>query len=936
MRDPIIIKGGRVNNLKNIDVEIPRNKMTVITGVSGSGKSSLAFDIIYSEAQRKFMDLLSFNAKSRMKHIEKADIDSIHGLSPAIVIDQKKGNRNPRSTVGSITDIINYLRLLYSLIGKPYCPYCGKEVSSKSPLQIKEKLKTLTIGTEITILAPIFKLEHETYGDLLKGVRKKGYRYLRINDKKFDIGGKIEFENEIDYKLEVIIDNFTLSESHDNMVEILEDAFSIGEGVLSIDILDKDEVSKNEFFNEFCCKEHRVIFNEFIPSSFSPNSEGACPTCQGLGYRMKAQPYLCISDENKSINEGAIDEACDIRFMRGLAKKYKFDLDTPYKDLSPEIKEIIFYGSNGELVELIGAKMLCNDRPLVYPGIIPNTERLYKNLIAKNQTDTNQYRKYKKCMAEEICVQCDGRKLKQQSLLIKIENKSISESGDYDLPELNKFILRLKEEYNKNITVNSIINDILKHLDVLIQIGVSYLTLNRETNSLSGGEFQRIKIAGQVGSDLVGMLYILDEPSIGLHAKDSNRIINILKSIRDNNNTVIVVEHDLETIHQADYLIELGAGAGAEGGNITAAGLKKDILNNSNFLTGQYLTGKQEIGYCKSRKRLSDKHIKIFGASENNLKNITVKIPLGGFVCVTGVSGSGKSSLINEILYKKLHNIFKDNRVLPGNHKKIEGLEHLSDIRNITQSSIGKSSRSNPATYVGLYDKIKKIFASLEISKLNNYTSSRFSFNNSEGRCEECEGFGYIKVNIDYMPDMKRECPVCKGQRFNRETLKVKYKGKSIDQVLNMSVKKAKSFFCEDNLIFTKLKVMDELGLGYLKLGQNASTLSGGESQRIKLAKEIGKIKKKEHNLYILDEPSTGLHMQDIQKLLNCINRLVDSNNSVIVIEHNLDIIKSADYIIDLGPEGGKDGGFLVAEGCVEEIVKEKKSYTGQYLKSIL
>ncbi len=954
LRDTIEIIGARQNNLKNINVKIPRNKLSVITGVSGSGKSSLAFDVIFGEGQRLFLESLSTYARSRVIQVRRPDVDFVFGLSSVVSIEQHQSLRNFRSTVGTLTDISTYLRLLYSTRGKSYCPYCNQEISIRTANQIIEKLLSLPNKQMVEIYAPVFKIYDEDYRYLFDNLRRRGVGKIRIDGVEYDIGEKIDLDDNKDYLIEAFIDKFEVnSDLHQVMLDAIKECQRVGEGFIKLEI--KGNQMENDIFHKnFSCQEHHLIMGELLPWYFSPNEgDSACLTCNGLGVYRKAVPWLIIENENKSINQGAINEYIfgiehpfKYLVIWSLANHYEFSLDTPFKDLSQVHKNIVFYGTKEEKFELIQPpeikKKFSNiGKEVAFEGLIPPINRWYKERVrneSRRTARTMDDHIYFRGMTEIICPDCKGTKLLPQRLLVKIKGKNIYELGEMTLTELRTFLdLIAVEEIRKHIEI-PIIDEIKKRLDLLCEIGVGYINLNRVAHTLSGGELQRVRMSTQIGSGLMGMLYILDEPSIGLHQRDNFRIIQTLKKLRDIGNTVIVVEHDTEMMEAADWILDLGPGSGDRGGKVVAEGKVEDIKNIPESITGQYLSKKRKIKIPVKRRSSNGDYILIKGAAENNLKNIDVKIPLGILICVTGVSGSGKSSLINDILTKALIAEFHDRRVTPGKHQEILGLENIMDIRIIDQSPIGRSSRSNPATYVGFYNKIREIFSDLPESINRGYSKSIFSYNSKDsGRCDECEGTGEIVTQLQFMPDVRSICPVCKGKRFKPEILEIEYKGYNIADILNFSVEQALELFKDVRLIKHKLKVMNDLGLGYLKLGQSSTTLSGGEAQRIKLANELGKIKKQEHNLYVFDEPSIGLHLADIEKLLFTINKLIDAGNSAIVIEHNLDIIKMADWIIDLGPEGGNEGGYLLASGTPEQIIgASKTSFTGKYLAAHL
>jgi excinuclease ABC subunit A len=956
----IEIIGAKENNLKNVSVKIPRDQLTVVTGVSGSGKSSLAFDVLYAEGQRRFLETLSTYARSRVPQMKRPDVQFVRGISPIVSIDQRRGISNPRSTIGSLTDIGSYIRLLYSVIGEAFCPYCQTEISVKTAGQLADLIGSLPEGAIVEVRAILFKVYNEDYQYTLDQVRNHGYRRFRINDEEYDIGQKLELNEDEEYQIEAIIDKFTVrGDIYKQIIETIENAFFIGQNLIIIDILNAVEIGFDvtNFYN-FTCPEHHTVCGDLLPWFFTSNDpESACETCTGLGTYFRASPFLLVADESKTLREGALDTRIfnlsqktykrfnNIRGVRmhSLAKHFNFSWDVPFKDLPEQIRDIIFYGSNGEKIELVipPDAPIQDDknkgRKVVWGGIINGVDRWYRRIIKERTPRSYEEDMYKRVMVEQTCPECKGLKLKKHRTFIRIENKDIHQTTSLPLDELLVFLENLKIPKEKKHLAEPILEEITKRLNVMLSIGLDYLSLNRRTDTLSGGELQRTKLSTQLGSELMGLMFVLDEPSIGLHPRDSHKLINVLKELRDLGNTVIVIEHDVDTMLAADHLIELGPGPGKYGGEIVVQGSLDDIKKHKTSETGLFLSKNKSIQVPTSRRNGNGHMLEIKNARENNLKNIDVKIPLGKFVCITGVSGSGKSSLIHEILYKKLYAEFRDKRILPGKHDGIVGVENLKDIRNIDQTPIGRSSRSNPATYIGFYDKIRRLYTEVEESQARGYELKHFSFNASTGgRCPECAGWGKIITPLQFMADIESECPVCKGARFRKEILEIKYKNKTIADILDLSVEEAYDFFKEDKTLKHKLQIVKELGLGYLKIGQSSSTISGGEAQRIKLAKELGKIKRDKDNLYILDEPTTGLHLADIQRLLDIINRLVDEGNTVIVIEHNMDVIKTADYVIDLGPEGGKLGGEIVAEGTPEEVSLIKKSYTGKYLQQVL
>ena len=956
MRDTIEVIGARQNNLKNINVKLPRNQLTVVTGVSGSGKSSLAFDVIFGEGQRLFLESLSTYARSRVVQVKRPDVDFVFGLSSVVSIDQHTGIRNFRSTVGTLTDISTYLRLLFATKGKAYCPYCGMNIQVRTANQIVEKLFSLPKGTMVEFLAPVSKIYGENYRYLFDDLRRKGIGTVYINGEVNDIGENLALNEEQRYQIEALIDKYEVSsEQHQTLLDGVKNCQRIGEGFIKIRFLPESEeyIDEKEFFGDFACPTHGIVMGELLPWYFSPNEgDSACLTCGGLGVYRKAVPYLMIENENRSIMKGAlyerifnIEHPFKYLIMWSLAKHYNFSLHVPFKNLSPEIQNLIFYGTKGEKFELQQPEDLTQvfsnvGKKVAFEGLIPPVDRWYKDRSrtqTRRQAQSTDDHIYFRGMTEVVCPDCNGTKLLPSRLKVQINNKNIYELGQIPLIELRAFLDTLSITKEREHIELPIIEEIKKRLDLLFGIGVGYLSLNRNAHTLSGGEIQRVRMSTQIGSGLMGMLYILDEPSIGLHQRDNHRIIDTLKKLRDIGNTVIVVEHDTEMMSAADWIIDMGPGSGDKGGEIVAEGKVQEIKSEKNSLTGQYLSGQRKIALPKTRRKGNGDFLHVIGAAQHNLKEINVKIPLNMFVCITGVSGSGKSSLINDIITKTLISNLRDRRVTPGKHKKIDGLEKLKDVRVIDQSPIGRSSRSNPATYIGFWDKIREIYSSQPEAIEKEYTKTTFSYNSKDsGRCEECEGTGEIVTQLQFMPDVRSICPVCKGKRFKQDVLEIEYNGFNIAEILNSSVEAALEIFKDIRLIKHKLQVMDDLGLGYLKLGQSSTTLSGGEAQRIKLATELGKLKRQEQNLYVFDEPSIGLHLADIDKLLKCINQLIKSGNSVIVIEHNLDIIKMADYIIDLGPEGGNEGGYLVAAGTPEEVSKIEESYTGQFLKKYL
>jgi len=941
MREHISVVNARTNNLKEVSVDIPRDQLTVITGVSGSGKTSLAFDVIFAEGQRKFFESMSATSRTMLPMLERADVDSILGLSPVVAIEQRTGTQNPRSTVGSMTDISSYMRILFSVLGQAHCPYCNKKVQTRNANQIVDHLMTLPEGTSVEILAPVNKIYDEDYPYLFDDIRQKGYKRIKIDGEPFTISDKISLDESRDYRIEVVVDRIIIKKDLYHQFAIsIENAKQVGSGFIRFEFSDDkipDEIA-SKFYESFGCKEHHILMHTLLPGAFSANlPDNACSTCLGLGMLMKADARLVVVDPRKGMNDGALKWWAKY-WAYSLSQHLGFDLKSPWKDLPKDVQDQILFGVKEEFIlqeppdwpnkyrhRNVGQKVR-------FLGICNYIDRHYRNDRKKGE----RYEWYRKMMTEHTCPDCQGKKLIPQRLLVTVEGKNIDELGEYFINHLLEYVNSIKIPKDREKAGNQVISELRKRIQLLDDIGLYYLRLNRRARTLSAGEAQRIKLSTQLGSELMGMLYVLDEPSIGLHMRDSNKIINILKRLRDTGNTVIVIEHDLDTIRQADNIIEIGPGPGVHGGRIMAQGNYKDILENPKFLTGQYLVGKKKIPYFGKARSPNGKFLKVIGAQENNLKNLSVEFPLGVFICITGVSGSGKSTLIEDVLGKKLIHDMRDLRVIPGKLDRVEGIENVADVRIVDQSPIGTHSRSIPATYVGFFDKIRTLYTETEMAQERGYKIGRFSFNSTEGRCAECNGDGLVRIELQYMPDIQTVCPICKGARFSEEVLEIKYKGKNIGEVLNMTVEEANKFFKDTRLIYHKTKTMMELGLGYLKLGQPAPTLSGGESQRIKLARELGKLKRLKDNLYIMDEPSVGLHMEDIQMLLKTINKLVDAGNTVIVIEHHLDIIKSADWVIDLGPEGGAEGGEVIAEGTVEDIIKCKKSYTGKFLQSVV
>ncbi len=954
MRETISVKGARVHNLQNIDVEIPRNKLVVITGVSGSGKSSLAFDTVYAEGQRRFLESLSAHARRYVVQLEKPDVDLVMGLSPVISIEQRTTSRNPRSTVGTMTDIYDYLRLLFAAIGQAHCPYCGRGVPTKSTQQMLEHVLALPEGTEFEIHAPVFKIHGEDWDYLLDDVRQRGYRWVRVDGKLHDTSQAIDLDEERVYRISAVIDRYVVQPGIEKQVlTSLDHGLLIGEGFLSFQVVSEPLRADPAFYDDFACPEHGILMGEVEPFYYSfnmPSGVSSCPTCLGLGTYNQVHPHLLIPDRSRSLRDGAVIPAAfkyeknqwDGRVVYSLAQHYGFSLDTPFEDLPDEIVDVLLYGSRGERfpIELppgATAGKRYQGRMTSWGGIISRIERRYRRYRKEGKASIWMEQWLKRVMVEHTCPDCGGKRLKQQRLLVTLGGRTIHELGEMPLEELVAFMDTVSIPADNRWEAGSqVVAEIVRRLGLLLDIGLDYLTLNRRSDTLSGGESQRIRLSTQIGSELMGMLYVLDEPSIGLHPMDNVKMLDTLRRLRDIGNSVIVVEHDEATMRAADQIIELGPGPGAHGGRVVAQGRIGDILRDPESLTGAYLRGAREIPLPDSRRCPNGHNLVIRGARQNNLRDVDVALPLGVLTCITGVSGSGKSSLIHDILYKKLYSVLHDSRVLPGAHRCIEGIEQVSDVILIDQSPIGRTPRSNPATYVGVYDQIRRLFANTPEAQARGYTVSRFSFNMTEGRCEECAGEGVLRTRLQFMADVEALCPVCKGARYNAETLEIDYRGKTIAGVLDLSIEDAADFFRDQRLIRHKLGTLNDLGLGYLKLGHPATKLSGGEAQRIKLGHQLAKIKRGRHNLYLLDEPTTGLHLADIQKLLDSLNRLVDAGHSVVIIEHHLDVIKSADYVIDLGPEGGHRGGAVIASGTPEQIARVPGSHTGRYLAEVL
>lgn len=935
----IIVKGAKANNLKNIDLEIPRDKLVVFTGLSGSGKSSLAFDTIYAEGQRRYIESLSSYARQFLGQMDKPDVEYIEGLSPAISIDQKTTSKNPRSTVGTVTEIYDYLRLIYARIGTPHCPVCGREISMETVDGIVDKVLKLPEGEKIQILAPLVRGKKGEHVKVLDSARKSGYVRVKVDGSIYDLSEEIKLDKNIKHSIEVVVDRLVINDGiRSRLADSVDTACNLSDGAVIVDVVGKEELL---FSQKFACPEHGTCIEEMAPRSFSFNNPyGSCPRCMGLGTFMRINPDLVIPNKNLSINQGAIlasgwsnaDSGTIAQmYYSALAEEYGFSLDTPIKDLTEEQLNALLYGTNGKKIKMTRVNAYGSGTYLTeFEGVINNLQRRY------NET-TSEYSRAEitKVMDECNCPECNGKRLNKSALAVTIGGKNIIEFTELSINKEIEFIDSLELTEKQHMIADTIIKEIRQRLSFLASVGLDYLTLSRSAGTLSGGESQRIRLATQIGSSLMGVLYILDEPSIGLHQRDNDKLLGTLRELRDIGNTLIVVEHDEDTIRAADYVVDIGPGAGVHGGEVVYSGSVEGLLKCKKSITGQYLSGKKKIEVPAERRKGNGNSLIIRNASENNLKNIDVEIPLGEFVCVTGVSGSGKSSLINEILYKKLANELNNAKKAVGKVDSIDGIENLDKVINIDQSPIGRTPRSNPATYTGVFNDIRELFASTQDAKIRGYSASRFSFNVKGGRCEACQGDGIIKIEMNFFPDVYVPCDVCKGAKYNRETLEVHYKGKTISDVLEMTVEEGMEFFKNQSKIYRKLKTLYDVGLGYIKIGQPATTLSGGEAQRVKLSTELSKIATG-RTIYILDEPTTGLHTADVHGLINVLQRLVDKGNTVVVIEHNLDVIKVSDHIIDLGPEGGDKGGNIVVCGTPEEVAKCKKSYTGQYLKKML
>ena len=939
MQNSIIIKGAKEHNLKNINLEIPRDKLVVITGLSGSGKSSLAFDTLYAEGQRRYVESLSSYARQFLGLMEKPDVELIEGLSPAISIDQKTTSKNPRSTVGTVTEIYDYIRLLYARIGVPYCPKCGKKIEKQTIDQIVDNILELEQGTKIQVLAPVIRGRKGEFTKLLEDFQKEGFVRARIDGEIVELSDDISIDRKKKHNVEIVVDRLVIKpDIRSRLTESVEIALKHANNLVSIDIPGKET---KLYSQNYACPDCGISFDELSPRMFSFNNPfGACPACTGIGYLMKMDPDLIIPDKNKTLYDGVKafgsstmkkGETMAKMYFESIARHYGVDISVPIKKLPKDFLDKILYGTGTEEIDFEYASAAGVRRfTAPFEGVIPTLERRHNETKSQGMRDFYEY-----YMSESECPECNGARLKKEVLAVRVGDKNINELTSMSIDKIKDYLNSLQLSEKDQMIADQIFKELNKRLQFLMDVGLEYLTLSRSAGTLSGGEAQRIRLATQIGSGLTGVLYILDEPSIGLHQRDNEKLIATLKKLRDLGNTVLVVEHDEDTMYAADQVIDIGPGAGVHGGNVMAQGTAEEIKLVADSITGQYLSGKKQIPVPKKRRKSNGKAIEVKGASENNLKNINVKFPLGQFVCVTGVSGSGKSTLVNEILYKTVAKELNGSTEKPGKCKEIKGLHNIDKIINIDQSPIGRTPRSNPATYTGAFDIIRDIFAGTNEAKMRGYEKGRFSFNVQGGRCEACNGDGILKIEMHFLPDIYVPCEVCKGKRYNKETLEVKYKGKTIADVLDMTVEEALVFFENIPRIKQKIQTLYDVGLGYIKLGQPSTTLSGGEAQRIKLATELSK-KATGKTLYILDEPTTGLHIADVHKLVEILQRLVDTGNSVIVIEHNLDLIKTADYIIDLGPEGGDNGGQIVAVGSPEHICRNEQSYTGKFLKKYL
>lgn len=937
-REYIKIRGANEHNLKSLDVDIPRNEFVVLTGLSGSGKSSLAFDTIYAEGQRRYMESLSSYARQFLGQMEKPNVEKIEGLSPAISIDQKSTNRNPRSTVGTVTEIYDYFRLLYARIGTPHCPKCGKEIKKQTVDQIVDQIMAMPEGTKLQLLAPVVRGRKGEHAKVFERARRSGYVRVRVDGSLYELSEEIKLDKNIKHNIEIVVDRLVVKEGIERrLTDSIESVFALAEGQMLLDVIGGEAIN---FSQNFACPDCGISIGEIEPRSFSFNNPfGACPECFGLGYKMEFDIDLIIPDRSLSINQGAITvmgwQSCMDKgsftnaLLQALSEKYGFSLDTPFEELPEKVQNLLILGTNEKVDVHYTGQRGSGVYPIAFEGLLKNVERRYRE--TGSETIKQEYESF---MRITPCKECKGMRLKKESLAVTVCDKNIYEITSLSIAKLHEFIGNMKLTKQQELIGKQILKEIRARVGFLMEVGLDYLSLSRATGTLSGGEAQRIRLATQIGSGLVGVCYILDEPSIGLHQRDNDKLIAALKNLKDMGNTLIVVEHDEDTMFAADHIVDIGPGAGSHGGRVVAQGTAEEIMQVEESVTGQYLSGKLQIPVPKERKKPTG-YLTVLGAEENNLKKIDVKFPLGVMTCVTGVSGSGKSSLVNEILYKHLARDLNRARCIPGKHKGIKGMEHLDKVIDIDQSPIGRTPRSNPATYTGVFDQIRDLFASTQDAKARGYGKGRFSFNVKGGRCEACSGDGIIKIEMHFLPDVYVPCEVCGGKRYNRETLEVKYKGKNIYDVLDMTVEEAVPFFENVPSIRRKIETLYDVGLSYVKLGQPSTTLSGGEAQRIKLATELSK-RSTGKTIYILDEPTTGLHFADVHKLVDILRKLTESGNTVVVIEHNLDVIKTADYIIDIGPEGGDGGGTVIAEGTPEQVAKNPVSYTGIYIKKML
>ena len=949
-RTTLEVRGARENNLRGVDVEIPRDKIVVFTGVSGSGKSSLAFDTIFAEGQRRLMESMSSYARRFVSQLKRPKVDFVQGLSPVVSIEQKTITRSPRSTVGTLTDVSDYLRMLFATVGIAHCPQCEQAIESYSTAHLVEKVLRLPSGTTVEVRAPVARIYGEDWNYLLEHIRANGYRRARVDAREVDLGDDVALDEDVDYRVEAIIDTWVVGATRErDMTAALEQGFKVGDGLVCFEPQGLPKKQVSAFYADFGCRAHHIVAGPQHHRFFGFNDPtGACPTCTGIGTHLRVHPKLLIPDDSRSLAEGAVVNQALIynknnwggRMLTSLAAHYGFSLDTPYRDLSAEAVDIVLYGTRGKRIEIVipdGATQGQHHagKNLAWEGVVNRIEGWYHHHRKHGGANASE-EWFKTVMVEYDCPQCDGARLKRVRQLVTINDLSISQVGELHLRDLRGFLDSVRLRDHQREVGQTIINEISTRVDVLVDIGLDYLNLNRRSASLSGGESQRIRLSSQIGSGLMGMLYVLDEPSIGLHARDAVRMIDTLRRLRDIGNTVVVVEHDEAIIRAADWLVEMGPGAGIHGGEVVASGPSEEVLVGDASLTAQYVTGRARIELPKERRPPSKKVLGVRGARENNLRSLDIDIPLGRFVCVTGASGSGKSSLLNEIVMKRLHAHLKDSRTMYGEHDDILGIEQVDDFVAIDQTPIGRNARSNPATYIGFYDNIRKVFAATDEAKARGYKTSRFSFNVKGGRCEECQGAGTITTSLSFMPDIEVDCPRCKGARYNRETLEITYRDRTIAQVLDMPIEEGCTFFEEEKSIARKLLVLNELGLGYLTIGHPAPILSGGEAQRVKLANELSKVRRGKHILYLLDEPTTGLHYADIDRLLSSLQALVDRGHSVVVIEHNLEVVKCADWVIDLGPQGGHAGGELVVAGTPEEVAMCSASFTGQFLGPLL